>query len=411
MVESSRGAPVSPIYLDNHATTRMAPSVVEAMMPYLGGSYGNPSSRTHEYGRRAAAAVAEAREMLASLVGAAADDVIFTSGATESNNLAIKGICHSDQPPGHIVTSCTEHHAVLDVCRSLEGRGWRISYLPARTDGRVTASDVAGALRSETRLVTIMWANNETGVINDVHRIAALCRGRGVLFHCDAAQAVGRVPVDVSRAGIDLLSVSAHKFYGPMGVGALVAARPARRAIRALHHGGAQEQGLRPGSIPVHQVVGLGEASRLATEDLRDEVPAKARALCDIFLSMVEAAIPVEINGSTTHRLPGSLNLWFRGCDTEALALRCQEVAFSTGSACTSSLMEPSYVILALTGDEKRAAESARFAFGRFTTEHDAKNAAEAIIRHVRELLAVSRRVPSEHGSARDEPFFLDVSQ
>jgi cysteine desulfurase len=236
-----------------------------------------------------------------------------------------------------------------------------------------------------------MWANNETGVINDIDAIGAVCRERGILFHSDGAQAVGRIPTNLQRSPIDLLSLSGHKIYGPKGVGALITTRAARRVLRPLQEGGGQERGLRPGTLPVHQLVGLGEAANLAARDLEPVEVARVAGLRDRFLTSLRAALAVEVNGSVEHRLPGNLNLWFKGCDTEALAIRCREVAFSTGSACTSASFTPSYVITALS-DEQRAAESARFAFGRFTTDDDAKHAAEAITRSVLELHALSPR-------------------
>lgn len=380
----------SQIYLDNHATTRVDPQVLQAMLPYLTEEYGNAGSRTHDYGRRAAEAVAIAREAVAALVGASPPDVLFTSGATESNNLAIKGVCHPGQPPGHIVTSCTEHHAVLDVCEDLKQRGWAVTLLPSNPDGRVTVADVERAMRPETRLVTLMWANNEIGVINDIEGVAALCKTRGVLLHSDAAQAVGRLPIDVTALGVDLLSVSAHKMYGPKGVGALIATRRARKVMQPLQQGGGQERGLRPGTLPVHQVVGLGEATRLAARDVEDGRLVNVRWLRDTLLSRLRDGLDLEVNGSIEHRLPGNLNVWLKGVDTEALAMRCTEVAFSTGSACTSASVEPSYVITALTSDAERAAQSARFGLGRFTTEEEVRVAAVAVIRHARALLAMS---------------------
>lgn len=386
--------PRPPIYLDNHATTPVDPAVREAMLPYLGRVFGNPGSRTHRYGQRAAEAVADARTQLAEALGAHPSDVIFTSGATESNNLALHGLC----PPGssgHIITSELEHHAVLDVCAALErsvgAATWEVSYLPASRDGRVTADDVAQALRPDTKLVSIMWANNETGVINDIEAIAQLCRREQRWFHCDASQAFGRVPIEFSKIGVDLLSVSAHKVYGPKGVGALVATRTARRALTPLHQGGGQERGLRSGTLPVHQLVGLGEAARLAQQALKAGEGARVSALRDRLLHVLEASLDLKLNGSWEHRLAGNLNLYLPGCDAEALAMRCTEVAFSTGSACTSDSLDPSYVILALTHDRLRAEQSIRLGLGRFTTEDEVDRAAAALVEHVQELTQLTR--------------------
>lgn len=396
---------IKPIYLDNHATTRVDRQVVSAMLPYLYEEYGNASSQLHYYGRQAAKAIEIARENVARLVGSEPEDIIFTSGATESNNLAIKGICLAKPTPEHVVTSCTEHHAVLDVCKDLERTGWSVTYLPSTADGRVTIDNVLSAIRPNTRMVTIMWANNETGVLNDVCGIAEACRTRGIFFHTDCAQAVGRVTIDLSQTNIDLLSLSAHKIYGPKGIGALVVRRPARRAIRPLLQGGGQERGLRPGTVAVHQVVGLGEAARLASKDLNEGEMARIAGLRDRFLARLSDSISVEVNGCMTERLPGNLNVWFPGCDSEALAMRCQEVAFSTGSACTTDSMQPSYVITALTGDEQRAAESARFGFGRFSSDDDVKNAAEAVISAVLELRSLNTHTGSNRISSRTTSF------
>lgn len=396
---------IKPIYLDNHATTRVDQQVVSAMLPYLYEEYGNASSQLHYYGRQAAKAIEIARENVASLVGSEPEDIIFTSGATESNNLAIKGICLARTAPEHLITSCTEHHAVLDVCKDLERAGWAVTYLPSTLDGRVTINHVLSAIRPNTRVVTIMWANNETGVLNDVCGIAEACRNRGIFFHTDCAQAVGRVPIDLSQTNIDLLSLSAHKVYGPKGIGALVISRSARRAIRPLLQGGGQEQGLRPGTVAVHQVVGFGEAARLATKDLKEGEMERIAGLRDRFLAMLRASVSVEVNGCMSERLPGNLNVWFHGCDSEALAMRCHEVAFSTGSACTTDSIQPSYVITALTGDEQRAAESARFGFGRFSSEEEVKNAAEALVSAVLELRSLTLHTGNNRISSKISSF------
>lgn len=398
--EFGPGGRLNPIYLDNHATTPVDPAVVSSMIPYLNEDFGNPGSRTHPFGRRAAQAVADARTKLATALGAHPSDVVFTSGATESNNLALHGLC----PPGtrgHIITSRIEHHAVLDVCEALErpvgGGAWNVTYLRPAADGRVSVDVIAEAITPETKLVSIMWANNETGVINDVERIGQLCREKKIWFHCDAAQAVGRVPVDLSGVSIDLLSVSSHKFYGPKGVGALLATRAARRALTPLHQGGGQERGLRSGTLPVHQIVGLGEAARLAQEALAGGEADRLRGLRDQLLERLQTAVELKLNGSLEHRLPGSLNVYFPGCDAEALAMRCTDVAFSTGSACTSDALDPSYVILALTQDRSRAEQSIRLGLGRFNTETEVRHAAASIIESVQEITALQR--PTVHGA------------
>ena len=396
---------IKPIYLDNHATTRVDQQVVSAMLPYLQEEYGNASSQLHYYGRQAAKAVEVARGYIADLIGSEPGDVIFTSGATESNNLAIKGVCMARPEPEHLITSCTEHHAVLDVCKDLERTGWSVTYLPSTPDGRVSLNHVLSAIRQNTRIVTIMWANNETGVLNDVGGISEACRSRGIFFHTDGAQVVGRIPINLSQTNIDLLSLSAHKVYGPKGIGALVVRGSARRAIHPILQGGGQERGLRPGTVAVHQVVGLGEAARLARNDLEKGEMERIRGLRDRFLAMLSASLSLEVNGCMSERLPGNLNVWFPGCDSEALAMRCQEVAFSTGSACTSASVQPSYVITALTGDEQRAAESARFGFGRFSSEVEVENAAEAIISAVLDLRSLTPHTDSNRISSKTSSF------
>lgn len=379
-----------PIYLDNNATTRVDPQVLDAMIPFLTEEFGNAGSRSHEYGTIAAAAVQRARQQVAALVGVESLDVVFTSGATESNNLALFGICTGDA--GHVVTCATEHHAVLDPTGVLARRGWKVTRLTVGTDGRLSPDDVAAALQHDTRIVSLMWANNETGVIQDVPAIARICRERGILFHTDAVQAVGKIPLDLTTAGVDLLSVSAHKMYGPKGIGALVATRRARRQLLPLVHGGGQERGLRSGTLPVHQVVGFGAAAACAATAVAAGEPTRIRDLRDLlFERLAQLAGDVEINGRDAPRLPGTLNVWIRGCDTEGLLVRAKEVAFSTGSACTSDSMEPSHVLKAMFGDEQRARESARLSLGRFTTEEQVDLAAAALASHITAQRALGR--------------------
>ncbi len=357
-------------------------------MRHLDAEFGNPGSRTHSLGRAAAEAVDKAREQLSGLIQCAPEELIFTSGATESNNLAIRGLGEANScSQGHIITSVTEHKSVLDPVHDLFRHGWSATVLPSSHSGRITSAQVEHAIQRDTRLVSIMWANNETGVINDIESISSLCQERGVILHVDAAQAVGKLPVSVAQIPVDMLSISAHKMYGPKGVGALFVRKSVQRQLRPLLHGGGQERGLRSGTVPVHQVVGLGTAADLARTYLKGDGPDRVRALRDLMLQLlVEELGDVQLNGDAEHRLPGNLNVWLPNCDTEALAMRCEEVAFSTGSACNSASLEPSYVIRAMTGSEKRASESARFGIGRDTSEADIRFAVEHISRHARDL-------------------------
>ncbi len=371
-----------PIYLDNHATTRVDPRVVEAMLPFFGEDYGNAASHNHAFGWRAEAAVEIAREELASAVGAADPrEIIFTSGATESDNLAIQG---ATPQGGHIVTAATEHPAVLDTCEELARRGAAISVLPVDSKGIVDPERVARAITERTALVSVMAANSEIGVLQPLEKIGRICRERGVLFHTDAAQAVGKIPLDVEAMGIDLLSISAHKLYGPKGVGALLVRRRRSdgRRLRLLPqlHGGGHERGLRSGTLAVPLIVGFGRAVSLCVA----EMDAEARRLLHLRGRMLErlseSLAGVLLNGHSERRLPGNLNLCFKGVEADALISDLKEVAVSSGSACSSAKPETSHVLRALGCDETRARSSIRLGLGRFTTAEEIEVASDALI-------------------------------
>ena len=337
----------TPVYLDYAATTPVDPRVVEVMVGCLSidGNFGNPASRSHAFGWRAEQAVEEARRQLADLIHADPREIVFTSGATESDNLALKGAAHFYRERGrHIVTSCIEHKAVLDTCRHLETEGFDVSYLVPDPNGQILPEAVAGALRNDTVLVSLMHANNETGVLNDIAAIGALCRERGALFHTDAAQSVGKVPFDVTLLPVDLVSISGHKLYGPKGIGALYVRRQPRVQLEPQVHGGGHERGMRSGTLATHQIVGLGEAARIAAECL-DEEMAKLEAMRDAFWAKVATLDDVYLNGAGAPRLPGILNIAFGGVDGETLLLALKDLAVSSGSACTSASVEPSHVL------------------------------------------------------------------
>ncbi len=364
-----------PIYLDNHATTRLDPRVLDAMMPYLTDAYGNAASRSHSFGWAAEQAVETARNQIAQLIGALPKEIVFTSGATESNNLALKGVAESARAAGqtpHLVTQATEHKAVLDVCTWLEKQGCRVTILPVDSDGRVRLDDLRRALDHQATIVSIMMANNEIGTLQPIDEIGALCRERGVLFHTDAAQAIGKIPVEVSRSAIDLLSISGHKLYGPKGIGALyVRRRSPRIAIAEQIHGGGHERGMRSGTLNVPGIVGLGAACVLAAAEMQAE-STRLAALRDRLQAKLTAALDhVQVNGSQEHRLPGNLNMTFHGVDSESLMMGVKEVALSSGSACTSAKIEPSHVLRALGLSEEAAHSSLRFGIGRFNTEEE----------------------------------------
>jgi cysteine desulfurase len=375
-------ADAAPIYLDNQATTRCDPRVVEAMLPWFTEAYGNPHSAEHAMGQAAEAAVEAARAALAALIGAELREVVFTSGATESNNLAIKGAARHARrmgdPRRRVVTVATEHKCVLEAVRDLAAEGFEPVILPVRPDGLLDPAALQAALAVPTLLVSVMAANNETGVLQDIASLAAIARAAGALFHSDAAQAVGKVPVDV--AGIDLLSISGHKLYGPKGVGALYVRRRPRVRLDPLFSGGGQERGLRAGTLPAPLIVGLGRACRLAAE-ARESEAVRIGALRDRLLARLQAALPgLVVNGSRTARLPGNLNLTFPAAGALALMAACPSLCVSTGSACSSAAVEPSYVLRAMGLDDAAAARTLRIGIGRFTSAADVDRAAALLL-------------------------------
>ncbi len=385
------GVSERPIYLDYQATTPTDPRVVEAMLPYYGKRFGNPHSVHHVYGREAADAVEAARAQIAALINAEPREIVFTSGATESNNLAVKGVTRFHKRRRgvrpHVVTLPTEHKCVLESCRYIEEEeGARVTYLPVEADGLVDPGRLAEALEPETVLVSIMTANNEIGVIQPVAEIGALCRERGIAFHTDAAQAVAKIPVDVAESAIDLLSLSGHKIYGPMGIGALYVRRRPRVRLEPQMHGGGQERGLRSGTLPLPLCVGLGKACQLAAEEMTAEA-ARLQALRERLLAGVQdALVGVHLNGHPDLRLAGNLNLSFEGVAAETLIAALPGLAVSTGSACTSASVEPSYVLRALGQDDARAGDSLRIGLGRFTSEAEVDLAVEQLVAAVRRL-------------------------
>jgi cysteine desulfurase len=357
-----------PIYLDYAATTPVDRRVVQQMVPYLYEQFGNPASRSHAYGWAAEEAVEIAREHVAALVGADPREIVWTSGATESNNLAIKGAAQFNKGKGrHLITVKTEHKAVLDTMRELERDGFEVSYLDVQSDGLLDLEALKAALRADTILVSVMAVNNEIGVIQDIEAIGSLCRSRGILFHCDAAQASGKMELDMSRMPIDLLSLSAHKTYGPKGVGALYVRRKPRVRIEAQIHGGGHERGMRSGTLPTIWCVGMGEAYRLAKEAMGSE-NERIRSLRDRLLAGLQSIPEVRVNGHLEKRVPHNLNISFQFVEGESLLMGMKGIAVSSGSACTSASLEPSYVLRALGLSDEIAHSSVRFSVGRFTT-------------------------------------------
>ncbi|QMT34957.1 IscS subfamily cysteine desulfurase [Neisseria wadsworthii] len=380
----------TPIYLDYAATTPVDPRVAEKMIPYLTEIYGNPASNSHGFGWVAEEAVENARAEIAKLINADAKEIVFTSGATESNNLAIKGAANFYKTKGkHLITVKTEHKAVLDTMRELERQGFEVTYLGVKENGLLDLEELKAAIRPDTVLISVMWVNNEIGVIQDIPAIGEICRENKIIFHVDAAQAAGKTPVDVEAAKVDLLSLSAHKIYGPKGIGALYVRRKPRVRLEAQIHGGGHERGFRSGTLPTHQIVGMGEAFRLAREELEQDY-AHALKLRDIFLKGIEGIEEVYINGDLEHRVPTNLNVSFNFVEGESLIMAVKELAVSSGSACTSASLEPSYVLRALGRNDELAHSSLRITFGRMTTEEEVAFAAELIKSKIDKLRELS---------------------
>jgi cysteine desulfurase len=381
-----------PIYMDNHATSPIDPRVLEAMMPYLTGIFGNAASRNHSFGWEAEGAVEKARDQVAKLIGATAKEIIFTSGSTESNNLALKGIAEMYRERGnHIITQVTEHKAVLDTCKRLEKSGYRVTYLPVKADGLIDLEDLKRAFDEKTILVSIMFANNEIGVVQPVAEIGKLCRERNVIFHTDGVQAVGKIPVDVNSMNIDVLSLTAHKIYGPKGVGALyVRRRNPRVQISEQINGGGHERGMRSGTLNVPGIVGLGKACEIAGQEMASE-GERLRKLRDKLKAKLEGSLDyIHVNGSMEHRLPNNLNISFVYVEGESLLMGINDVAVSSGSACTSATLEPSYVLKALGLGDDVAHSSIRFGLGRFNTEAEVDYVADKVIDIVKKLRELS---------------------
>jgi cysteine desulfurase len=384
-----------PIYMDNHATTPLDPRVLEAMMPYLTGIFGNAASRNHSFGWEAEQGVEKAREQIARLIGCTAKEIVFTSGATESTNLAIKGVAEMYKERGnHIITEVTEHKATLDTCKRLEKSGFRVTYLPVQADGLIDMEDLERAIVTEgpdkTILVSIMYANNEIGVIQPIQAIGKLCHEKGVLFHCDAVQAVGKIPVNVITDNIDLMSISGHKVYGPKGVGALyVRRRNPRVQISEQINGGGHERGMRSGTLNVPGIVGLGAACEIAQNEMADDA-VREFELREYLRKKLESALDyTQVNGNMEHHLPGNLNMSFVYVEGESLLMGINDIAVSSGSACTSATLEPSYVLKALGLGDDVAHSSIRFGLGRFNTKAEVDYVSDKIInvvQHLREL-------------------------
>ena len=381
-----------PVYMDNHATTRVDPRVFDAMKPYFTEVFGNAASRNHSFGWDAEEATEKARKQIADLIGATAKEIVFTSGATESNNLALKGVAEMYAERGnHIITQVTEHKAVLDTCRRLEKQGIRVTYLPVKRDGLIDLDQLRDAITDETILISIMYANNEIGVVQPVREIGNIAKEKGVLFHSDAAQAIGKIPVNVNSDGIDILSFTAHKLYGPKGAGALYVRRKNPRVqVTAQMDGGGHERGMRSGTLNVPGIVGLGAACEIA----RQEMPEESRRLASLRDKLKERLFrnldEIYLNGSIEHRLPHNLNISFAYVEGESLLMGINDVAVSSGSACTSATLEPSYVLKALGAGDDLAHSSIRFGLGRFNTEEEVDYVADRVIEVVKKLRELS---------------------
>ena len=379
-----------PIYLDYSATTPVDPRVAQKMVTFLTEEFGNPASRSHSYGWTAEAAVEEAREQVAALVGCDPKEIVWTSGATESINLALKGAAHFYKDKGrHLVTVRTEHKATLDTMRELEREGFEVTYLDVEPDGLVDLEKFKAALRPDTIVASVMFVNNEIGVIQDIAAMGEICRARGIIFHVDAAQATGKVPVDLATLKVDLMSFSAHKTYGPKGIGALFVRRKPRVRIEAQMHGGGHERGMRSGTLPTHQIVGMGEAFRIAKAEMATE-NERIRMLRDRLWKGLSEIEEVYVNGDMEHRVPHNLNASFNFVEGESLIMAIKDIAVSSGSACTSASLEPSYVLRALGRSDELAHSSIRFTIGRFTTEADIDYTIDLLKRKVGKLRELS---------------------
>ena len=382
--------PHLPIYLDYGATTPCDPRVVDAIIPWLREHFGNPASRSHAWGWEAEAAVEKAREDVAALIGADPREIVWTSGATESNNLAIKGAAHFYKSRGkHLITVKTEHKAVLDTMRELERQGFEVTYLDVQEDGMLSMDALKAAIRPDTILISVMFVNNEIGVIQDIPGIGALCREKGIIFHVDAAQATGKVAIDMATLPVDLMSLASHKTYGPKGIGALYVRRKPRIRLEAQMHGGGHERGMRSGTLPTHQCVGMGEAFRLAKLEM-DQDNAKARALHDRLINGLKDMEQVFLNGHATQRVPQNINMSFNFVEGESLIMGIKGLAVSSGSACTSASLEPSYVLRALGRSDELAHSSLRMTIGRWTTEAEIDEAIATIRLNVGKLRELS---------------------
>lgn len=381
-----------PIYMDNHATTPMDQRVLEEMLPYFVEKFGNAASRNHEFGWIAEQAVEQARQRIAQLIGATSKEIIFTSGATESSNLAIKGIAEMYREKGnHIITQVTEHKATLDTCKRLEKYGFRVTYLPVQKDGRIDMDDLSRAMDDKTILVTIMAANNEIGVLQPIDEIGKLCKERGVLFHTDAVQITGKLPFNVAKSGVDLASISGHKIYGPKGVGALYVRRKNPRVqLVAQIDGGGHERGMRSGTLNVPGIVGLGKACEIAMQEMPEEIKRLGSMRDGLREKIFGELDEVYVNGSLEHRLPGNMNISFAYVEGESLLMGINDIAVSSGSACTSATLEPSYVLKALGAGDDLAHSSIRFGIGRFNTQAEVDYVASRVIDTVKRLRELS---------------------
>lgn len=381
-----------PIYMDNHATTQLDPRVFEAMKPYFTQIYGNAASRNHSFGWEAEEAVEKARKQIADLIGATSKEIVFTSGATESNNLALKGIAEMYAERGnHIITQVTEHKAVLDTCKRLEKQGVRVTYLPVKQDGLIDLDQLRGAITDKTILISIMYANNEIGVVQPMKEIGKIAKEKGVLFHSDAVQAVGKIPVNVAADGVDVMSLTAHKLYGPKGVGALyVRRRNPRVQITAQMDGGGHERGMRSGTLNVPGIAGLGAACEIAKQEMAEEAKRLGFLRDKLKDKLMNNLDEVYVNGSLEHRLPHNLNISFAYVEGESLLMGINDIAVSSGSACTSATLEPSYVLKALGAGDDLAHSSIRFGIGRFNTEEEVDYAGDKVIDVVQKLRELS---------------------